>query len=110
MQSQNKLSRVLTPLAFFTVIVAGSASGGRAQTAGKLAVVKPVLDCSALAGVSLRDAVSTEITVQASIVDTPKGTFCHVAGLIAPAIHLEVDLPVARWTQRLLQEGCGGLF
>jgi hypothetical protein len=55
MQTQNKVTRVLALLALLTVIVAGSASAGRAQNAGKLAVIKPLLDCSALASVSLRD-------------------------------------------------------
>ena len=67
------------------------------------------MDCSALAKLSLRDALGTDATLQASTVDTPKGSFCHVTGLIAPAIHLEIDLPVDHWTQRLLQAGCGGL-
>ena len=84
-------------------------SACRAQMPSAPGIVKPVIDCSALASVSLRDAVGTDVTLQASTVDTPKGQFCHVTGLIAPAIHLEVDLPVQHWTRRLLQAGCGGL-
>lgn len=109
MPTEVRASRVLALIAFLVVLVAGSASAGRAQTAGTLTVVKPVMDCSALASMSLHDAVGTEVTLQAATVDTPKGAFCHVTGVIAPAIHLEVDLPVAHWTQRLLQAGCGGL-
>lgn len=80
-----------------------------AQTQADLSTVKPVISCSALAAQSLRQAVGVDVALQASTVDTPKGPFCHVTGLIAPAIHLEVDLPVEHWTQRLLQVGCGGL-
>ena len=80
-----------------------------AQQTGTLGVVKPAVDCSALASLSLHDAVGVDVTLQAATVSTAKGPFCHVTGVIAPAIHLEVDLPVEHWTQRLLQAGCGGL-
>ena len=86
-----------------------SAAACSAQQRGTLGVVKPTTDCSALANVSLRDAVGVDVTLQATTVSTAKGPFCHVTGTIAPAIHLEVDLPVEHWTQRLLQAGCGGL-
>jgi len=87
----------------------GIAVNGRAQTAETLAVVKPVMECQELAKTILRDAVGADVSLEASVADTPKGQFCHVTGVIAPAIHLEVDLPAGRWTQRLLQVGCGGL-
>ena len=80
-----------------------------AQMPAALAAVKATVPCSTLAEVALHDALGTEVALQAATVDTPKGPFCHVTGLIAPAIHLEVDLPVDHWTQRLLQVGCGGL-
>lgn len=74
-----------------------------------LGVVKATVPCSTLSGVALHGALGTEIALQAVTVDTPKGSFCHVTGVIDPAIHLEVDLPVDHWTQRFLQVGCGGL-
>ena len=80
-----------------------------AQVAQVLPVVKLVMPCEALGTTSLRNAVGVDVKLQASTVDTSKGHFCHVAGLIDPAVHPEVDLPVEHWTQRLLQAGCGGL-
>ncbi|WP_158615371.1 tannase/feruloyl esterase family alpha/beta hydrolase [Acidipila sp. EB88] len=74
-----------------------------------LPVVRPVVDCASLAGLALRDAVGVDVALAAAPVSTPRGPFCHVTGVIAPAIHLEVDLPVEHWTQRLLETGCGGL-
>ena len=91
------------------LLAAGIARPAEAQTAAQIAVVKPVMDCSALAHASLRQAVGVDVALQASTVTTAQGTFCHVTGVIAPSIHLEVDLPAERWTQRLLQAGCGGL-
>jgi feruloyl esterase len=37
-----------------------------------------------------------------------KTPYCRVTGTIAPQVRFEVRLP-ARWTQRYLQTGCGGL-
>lgn len=80
-----------------------------AQAKAPLVVVPPVMSCSALAETSLTKAVGVNVTLQATTVQTEKGPFCHVTGTIAPAIHLEVDLPQDHWTQRFLQAGCGGL-
>lgn len=74
-----------------------------------LPVVRPVIGCEALATRRLDEAVGAETRISASVIDTPKGQFCAVKGTIAPAIGFEVYLPVARWTQRYLQAGCGGL-
>lgn len=48
--------------------------------------------------------------MEAALATSPRGEFCRVTGIIAPAIGFEVDLPPNRWTQRLLQTGCGGLY
>lgn len=98
--------RLLAPL---VVLLASLFASGTPGCAQQLTVVRPVIDCAALANQSLREAVGVDVTLQATTVATDKGPFCHVTGLIAPAIHLEIDLPIEHWTQRLLQAGCGGL-
>ncbi len=85
------------------------ATPASAQQAAALSVVNPVRDCATLAQVNLSAATGTQIDLAAKVVDTAKGQFCQVTGTIARAIGFEVDLPVARWTQRFLQAGCGGL-
>lgn len=75
----------------------------------QLAVVKPVINCAAIANADLSGEVGAAVTVKAGVIDTPKGQFCQIKGTITPSIGFEVDLPVATWTQRYLQAGCGGL-
>lgn len=74
-----------------------------------LPVVLPQMSCTALAGRDVSDAVGAKTAIATALVDTPKGQFCAVKGTIDPAIGFAVYLPVARWTQRYLQAGCGGL-
>jgi feruloyl esterase len=88
--------------------------GSRASTApapsGPLRAVAPVRGCETLRRVDLSAAAGVGVTVtSAAQVQTSAGTFCAVAGTIAPTIGFEVYLPTARWTQRLVQNGCGGL-
>jgi hypothetical protein len=40
--------------------------------------------------------------------DPRRKHFCHVLGLIGPAITSEALLPLDGWTQGSLQVGCGG--
>lgn len=101
--------RMLEAILLVVALLTAGAKDSHAQRASALAVVKPTVDCVALAKLSLQGAIGTDAPLQASMVDTPKGPFCHVTGVIAPAIHFEVDLPAEHWTQRLLQAGCGGL-
>ena len=74
-----------------------------------LAVVKPVISCESLGTVDLARVTGAATRISASVVGTAKGEFCAVKGTIAPEIGFEVYLPVARWTQRYVQVGCGGL-
>jgi feruloyl esterase len=89
--------------------VAGTSHAHAQLPTADLPIVKPSGDCVALATTDLAKAAGAAVTAEASVIDTPKGQFCHVTGTIAPSIGFEVDLPVARWTQRFLQAGCGGL-
>jgi feruloyl esterase len=47
----------------------------------------------------------------ASAAETASGkiAMCSVQGVLAPSIKFQVELPIATWTQRYLQLGCGGL-
>ena len=75
-----------------------------------LGSVKPVVECAALMQTPLADVATTAVTLaSASVTQTKTGEFCTVSGTIAPAIKFEVHLPLANWTQRYLQNGCGGL-
>lgn len=105
------LRRVLA-VGFFAacfVTVNGTSTPAQAQTYADLQVVKPVKDCAALASADWSGVAGAAVKADAQVIDTPKGQFCHVTGTIAPAIGFEVDLPTAKWTQRFLQAGCGGL-
>lgn len=84
------------------------AQTGPAAGLATLASVSPVVSCASLATVDLSGAVGSPTTQVASEVagDHP---YCQVTGTIARDIHFEVRLPMAGWTQRFLQTGCGGL-
>ena len=92
-------------------LTAGQAqAAGRAQAAGlaPLAAVAPVVSCASLAKLDLSGATGAATTLAAT--EAPGDhAFCQVTGTIAPAIQFEVRLPLAGWTQRYLQTGCGGL-
>jgi hypothetical protein len=109
MRKAGYAARWFGSLLVVAILLSATTVMGRAQTASTLSIVKPAMECSALANASLREAVGVDVALQASTVATAQGPFCHVSGVIAPSIHLEVDLPLERWTQRLLQAGCGGL-
>lgn len=72
--------------------------------------VGPSVDCSALAGLSLKSE-GAAVTVETSVAvpDALPAGYCRVVGVIAPAIRFEIHLPLTKWTQRYVQNGCGGL-
>ena len=79
-----------------------------------LAVVKPAVDCSALASTDITDigGAGSTITSAAVATTTINGVatdFCAVKGTLAPSNTFEVALPVSTWTQRFAALGCGGL-
>jgi len=94
----------------FLMLMVGSATRVRAEDSLRLPMIKPVVSCERLVTASLEQAVGTAVVIKsASELDTAEGKFCKVIGTIAPAITMEVDLPLERWTQRYLEVGCGGL-
>jgi feruloyl esterase len=96
--------------------VPGSGSGTDAvpPAATTLAVVKPVTDCTQLASVDITDIggagskiISASVTT--ATVNGNSVSLCAVKGTLAPANTFAVSLPVATWTQRFAELGCGGL-
>ena len=76
----------------------------------RLEPLRPVVACASLAGTDL--ASVTRATTAVSLVreeGAGAGAYCRVVGTIAPAVTFEVHLPLAGWSQRYLQTGCGGL-
>ena len=70
----------------------------------------PAVSCASLAQPGIDAEVGAAVKIQ-SVVEGPiRGArFCQIKGTIAPQIRFELRLPVAGWTQRYLQTGCGGL-
>ena len=82
----------------------------QAAQPANLAVIMPVIDCAALKSVDISAAVAAPTHIAAtSVVEAKPAAYCKVEGYVEPAIKFEVRLPVANWTQRLVQTGCGGL-
>ena len=85
------------------------ASSALASPAATLAPVAPVVPCAQLAKADLSHAVGSAVSIAGAVVRTGPHDYCEVTGTIARAVHFEVRLPQAGWTQRYLQTGCGGL-
>lgn len=101
--------KVIAALVVMTTAPPAVAQSSPPSSQATPGAIAPVLSCDALAGRDLSGAVGAKIRFTTSRLDTPKGQYCAVKGVIAPTIGFEVYLPVAKWTQRYLQAGCGGL-
>ena len=101
---------MLRTLLLATIIALLGPVAASAQTfaLAPLEPVAPVTSCASLAGLDLAPATGAATTLAAQEVAGPHA-YCAVTGTIAPAIRFEVRLPLAGWTQRLIQTGCGGL-
>lgn len=84
-------------------------AGATAAPQMALTTVPPVASCAHLAKADLARAVGAEVTIASAVELTEGHAYCQVTGNIARAVHFEVRLPLAGWTQRYLQTGCGGL-
>lgn len=106
------MRRFLTILAVLTLSALGAspvvAATEPAYALAPLGAMAPVVTCESLGAIDLAPATGAATTLAAR---TVAGThpYCEVTGTIAPAIRFEVRLPLAGWTQRFLQTGCGGL-
>lgn len=103
LRRNNFVQMVLTLSLFFLLFTSASA----AQT---LPVVKPVRSCAQLGALSYSQEIDAVVKIaDAKELKTAQGTFCKIRATLSPAIGVEVALPQAKWTQRILQVGCGGL-
>ena len=77
----------------------------------QLKTVAPVMGCEQLKSIDLSSQVgaATHITAAVEKKDARPAPYCDVQGYVEPSIRFEVRLPLATWTQRYLQTGCGGL-
>jgi feruloyl esterase len=71
--------------------------------------MKAVISCDQLAKVDLSKTAGTAVTFKATVVQTPKGSFCKVAGDVEPGNSFEVNLPIEHWTQRYVQSAQGNI-
>src|SRR6185369_7206813 len=80
-------------------------------TVAQLPIVAPRMDCTAMAGVDVSQAVGAGTGISSATATTaPAGyPICDIKGVIAPQIQFEVQLPTQTYRQRYLQTGCGGL-
>lgn len=97
-----------------STVDSSTSSSGTTTAAVTLGVVKPVVDCSTLAGLDITDiggagSKIASATVTSVTVNGQSVSFCAVKGTLAPSNSFEVALPVSSWTQRLAAIGCGGL-
>ncbi|RMV78624.1 Tannase [Pseudomonas caricapapayae] len=112
--SQPKYARALlllvTSLTIQTSAQARTPSSATTDNIARLAVVKPVGACSALADVDLNDIGGQGSRVLTASESSRDGVaVCAVEGRLAPEIGFRLELPTAAWQQRYLQVGCGGL-
>ena len=90
------------------VFFGGSSAKLQAADYANLAVVKPVMTCDQLAQADLSKIPDARITLKsATILDTPKGQYCHLVADVEPEITFRADLPIEHWTQRLVLNAQG---
>ncbi|RLN27125.1 hypothetical protein BBJ28_00019170 [Nothophytophthora sp. Chile5] len=79
--------------------------------AEQLSVVTPVVACEDLLGVDLSHITEDGSAVVTSAIEIlHEGVvYCSVEGDLPASTHWQTLLPVATWTQRYMQIGCGGL-
>jgi feruloyl esterase len=79
--------------------------------AADLPAVAPAINCDQLATADFSTVADApiHITSAAPVADGKPAPYCKVTGYIEPQVKFEVRLPLAGWTQRFLQTGCGGL-
>jgi feruloyl esterase len=75
----------------------------------QLPYLKPVMDCAAVVNLDLSRATDGKVTMKsASVVSTGAQPYCSVTATIAPADTFVMHLPMTGWSQRYVQNGCGG--
>lgn len=108
-----KIPRPISLFLLFGLLSFVTLSGAQAATPlaiSPLPTIKPVLSCDQLGALDMSAVIGEKITMTATqLKSTAQGTYCQVSATIAPAIGVQVALPMEKWSQRFLQVGCGGL-
>jgi feruloyl esterase len=77
--------------------------------AAPLSAIDSVTPCQELTRYSMEVEPNAEAKITSAEIDAKRPRYCHVLGVVPPAVKFEALLPVRGWTQRYLQTGCGGL-
>ena len=103
---------------FAGLVLLAAPAFAQAQAAGKLPVamiplpertiVKPVLDCAALAKLEITDIPGAPVRILSAKLNSATPENCIVTGYVAPQVQFELRLPTETYTGRYLQLGCGG--
>jgi hypothetical protein len=103
-------SRMIAAFSLAASLVMALLSGQSAFAAVDETAFKPVAACESLLSVSLDGVGGAGSRVsKAEVAEKDGVAYCMIEGVLAPAITFQVELPVATWTKRFLQVGCGGL-
>ncbi len=74
-----------------------------------LPYLKPLMDCAKVVNLDFRNATDGKVTMtSAVVVNTAAQPYCSVTATIAPANTFVMHLPLTGWSQRYVQNGCGG--
>ncbi len=100
--------------ALWTLLIIGlSLSAGQAfavPSTGSVVPLAPVASCASLAQTALANDVGADVQIRRAEEHSLEGArYCQIEGTIDHRIKFELRLPVAGWTQRYVQVGCGGL-
>ncbi|HEY3444348.1 MAG TPA: tannase/feruloyl esterase family alpha/beta hydrolase [Paludibaculum sp.] len=99
------------PRALAILLLVSAASTPAWTQEPSLPALAPITECAELAKADfsrLQDA-PLHITSAAEVRDAQPAGYCRILGVVSPKVNFEVRLPLAGWTQRYLQTGCGGL-
>ena len=91
-------------------ICAATASAAAGPALADLPVVRPVMECDQLRGMELSELAGVPMAIAtAEVKQEAPAPYCEVHGYVSPQVDFEVRLPTTNWTQRYVQNGCGGL-
>ena len=103
-----RLRQCVFSLSAGLLLIPGFVVDAAAAEYPNLPVVKPVISCDQLMQADVSKAADATVTIKtAKVVDTPKGQYCRITGLVEPNIAFHADLPIEHWTQRYLQNAQG---
>src|SRR5580692_5215052 len=88
--SSMRCPKIILSIGSVLVLTAGFTAGARPADAMDLPTMKAVVSCNQLAKVDLSKTAGTMVTFKATVLQTPKGSFCKVAGNVEPGNSFEV--------------------